>query len=72
MQNPRWHVKVNALALSAVALGLVAGLVLGLNPAVSAAGGGQTGAARGSVPVATPRSTRGTPQPRSRSSWASR
>ena len=50
MQNARWRAKVSVLALGALALGLVAGLVLGLNSAVSAAGGGQTRAARGSVP----------------------
>jgi len=50
MQQHRRHAKVGALALSAVALGLVAGFVLGLNSAVGASPGGQTRAAPGGIP----------------------
>ncbi len=50
MQQTRRHAKMGALALSAAALGLVAGLVLGLNSAVVAVAGGQTRAAPGGVP----------------------
>src|SRR5260370_1773115 len=44
------HAKVGALALSAGALGLVAGLVLGMNTPVGAMAGGQARVAEGGIP----------------------
>ena len=50
MQQTRWHAKVGLLAVSAVAVGLVAGFVVGLNSTVGASAGARTRAAAGSIP----------------------
>jgi kynurenine formamidase len=50
MQQNRWRAKAGTLAVSAVALGLVAGFVLGMNSAAGASGGGHPRAAAGGIP----------------------
>src|SRR5258708_5395250 len=51
MQQNRWQTKVGMIAVSSVAVGVVAGLVLGMNSAAGASAGGQTrAAAAGGIP----------------------
>ncbi len=50
MRKTWWHVKVGAIAVSGVAIGLVAGLVLGGTSALGAIAGGQARAAQSGIP----------------------
>src|ERR1700719_4618777 len=50
MHQDRWRTKAGMIAVSAVALGLVAGFVLGMNSTVGASAGARTRAAAGSIP----------------------
>jgi hypothetical protein len=50
MKKPGRHVKAAAFAASAVALGLMAGFVVGLNSPVGASAGHQAHAALGGIP----------------------
>ena len=50
MQRTRQHAKTGALALGAVAFGLVIGLVVGMNSAVGAIAGSQARATAGGIP----------------------
>ena len=50
MHQDRWRTKAGMIAVSAVALGLVAGFVLGMNSTVGASAGAGTRVAAGSIP----------------------
>ena len=50
MRKTWWHVKVGAIAVSGVAIGLVAGLVMGGTSALGAIAGGQARAAQSGIP----------------------
>ena len=51
MQQNRWQTKVGMIAVSSVAVGVVAGFVFGMNSAAGASAGGQTrAAAAGGIP----------------------
>src|SRR5260370_1073221 len=54
MRKTWWHVKVGAIAVSGVAIGLVAGLVLGGTSALGAIAGGQALAAQTGIPPGYP------------------
>ena len=50
MEKTRQHAKAGALALGAVAFGLVIGLAVGMNSAVGAIAGSQARATAGGIP----------------------